>query len=99
MHFTHIFFIGRPTNHTKPAVWLDGGNHAREWPAFHVAVYFIEEVCGNIQDNYHLFQLIHKYGVDEKITSYINLLDIYVFPVLNPDGFIFSRTSKKSVVS
>ncbi|RCN47345.1 hypothetical protein ANCCAN_06633 [Ancylostoma caninum] len=37
-------YIGRPTNHTKPAVWLDGGNHAREWPAFHVAVFFIEEV-------------------------------------------------------
>ncbi|EYB95982.1 hypothetical protein Y032_0154g2972 [Ancylostoma ceylanicum] len=77
--------IGRPANHTKPAVWLDGGNHAREWPAFHVAVYFIEE-------------LIHNYGIDEKITSYINLLDIYVFPVLNPDGFIFSRTSRKSMI-
>ncbi|EYB95984.1 hypothetical protein Y032_0154g2972 [Ancylostoma ceylanicum] len=42
--------------------------------------------------------LIHNYGIDEKITSYINLLDIYVFPVLNPDGFIFSRTSRKSMI-
>ncbi|ETN75335.1 zinc carboxypeptidase [Necator americanus] len=77
--------IGHRTNYTKPAVWLDGGNHAREWPAFHVAVYFIEE-------------LVHNYGVDEKVTSYLDLLDIYIFPVLNPDGFIFSRTSKKSVI-
>ena len=38
--------IGKPNaaNSAKPAVWLDGGNHAREWPAFHVAVYFIEQV-------------------------------------------------------
>ncbi|KJH43743.1 hypothetical protein DICVIV_10231 [Dictyocaulus viviparus] len=77
--------IGRSTNHTKPAVWLDGGNHAREWPAFHVAVYFIEE-------------LIRNYKVDDRITKYVDLLDIYIFPVLNPDGFIFSRTSKRSLI-
>ncbi|CAI4230024.1 unnamed protein product [Auanema sp. JU1783] len=77
--------IGSYTNSTKPAVWLDGGNHAREWPAFHVAVYFIE-------------QLVNKYKVDETITKYVDLLDIYVFPVLNPDGFIFSRSSKASMI-
>ncbi|CAJ0594781.1 unnamed protein product [Cylicocyclus nassatus] len=77
--------IGRATNYTKPAVWLDGGNHAREWPAFHVAVYFIE-------------QLVNNYRVDEKITAYLNLLDIYVFPVLNPDGFIFSRSSTRATI-
>ncbi|WKX88749.1 hypothetical protein Q1695_008404 [Nippostrongylus brasiliensis] len=81
----HFFKIGRPSENPKPAVWLDGGNHAREWPAFHVAVYFIE-------------QLVGKYQVDEKITAYVDSLDIYVFPVLNPDGFIYSRTSTKSLI-
>ncbi|KAH7730098.1 Protein W01A8.6 [Aphelenchoides avenae] len=58
---------------------------AREWPAFHLAVYFIDT-------------LLAGYGTDERITNYLSRLNFYVFPVLNPDGFIFSRTSKKDVV-
>ncbi|XGW23738.1 hypothetical protein V3C99_005728, partial [Haemonchus contortus] len=77
--------IGKKSSKVKPAVWLDGGNHAREWPAFHVAVYFIE-------------QLVQKYKIDDKITAYVDSLDIYIFPVLNPDGFIFSRTSTRAII-
>ncbi|VDN34555.1 unnamed protein product, partial [Cylicostephanus goldi] len=40
--------------------------------------------------------LVNNYRVDEKITTYLNLLDIYVFPVLNPDGFIYSRSSTRA---
>lgn len=58
----------------------------REWPAFHLAVYFIDT-------------LLAGYGTDERITNYLSRLNFYVFPVLNPDGFIFSRTSKRDVVS
>uniref|UniRef100_A0A1I7ZDV2 Peptidase_M14 domain-containing protein n=1 Tax=Steinernema glaseri TaxID=37863 RepID=A0A1I7ZDV2_9BILA len=78
--------IGFPVNATdKRAVWIDGGNHAREWPAFHCNLFFINE-------------LVNKYERDDKITEYINNLNIYVFPVLNPDGFIFSRTSTVSLI-
>ncbi|TKR96837.1 hypothetical protein L596_010799 [Steinernema carpocapsae] len=78
--------IGFPANNTdKRAVWLDGGNHAREWPAFHSNVFFINE-------------LVKNYGKEENITEYINSLNIYVFPVLNPDGFIFSRSSTASLI-
>jgi len=28
----------------------------------------------------------------------VNRLNFYIFPVLNPDGFIFSRTSKKDLI-
>lgn len=78
--------IGYPAHATnKRIVWLDGGNHAREWPAFHLALFFINE-------------LVTKYGVDKNITDYVDKLNIYVFPVLNPDGFEFSRTSTASLV-
>ncbi|CAD5209157.1 unnamed protein product [Bursaphelenchus xylophilus] len=77
--------IGLPSNFSKPAVWIDGGNHAREWPAFHVCVFFID-------------RLLSGYGKIPKFTEYINKLNIYIFPVLNPDGFIFSRTSTKDSV-
>lgn len=40
-----IFQIGFPTGKRgKRIVWIDGGNHAREWPAFHTATYIINEV-------------------------------------------------------
>ncbi|CAJ0956605.1 unnamed protein product, partial [Mesorhabditis belari] len=76
--------IGKP-GVNKPVVWIDGGNHAREWPAFHTAIYFIE-------------QFVTRYGQSDRITDYIDKLDIYVFPVLNPDGFVFSRTDTKDLI-
>lgn len=74
-----------PFEVNKPAVWIDGGNHAREWPAFHLAVYFIQK-------------LLDGYGTDEVITNYVNRLNFFIFPVLNPDGFIFSRTSTQDII-
>ncbi|CAI5438406.1 unnamed protein product [Caenorhabditis angaria] len=79
--------IGKPSKDGKRKIasWLDGGNHAREWPAFHVAVYFIEK-------------LVNGYLIDDKITKYVDTLDIYVFPILNPDGFVYSRTSTRAMI-
>lgn len=45
-----------------------------------------------------VFQLVNGYLVDDKITKYVETLDIYVFPVLNPDGFVYSRTSSRAMV-
>lgn len=44
-------------------------------------------------------QLVTNYGIDESITNYVNKLNIYVFPVLNPDGFEYSLTSDEGLVS
>lgn len=78
--------IGYPAQNTeKPAVYIDGGNHAREWPAFHTALYFIDHLVSN-------------YRRDPQITNYLEKLNFFIFPVLNPDGFIFSRTSTVSLV-
>ncbi|VDK38741.1 unnamed protein product [Gongylonema pulchrum] len=78
--------IGNPARNTsKRAVWIDGGNHAREWPAFHTAAFFIHE-------------LVSKYSKDAEITNYVDKLNIYVSPVLNPDGFEFSRTSDVALI-
>ncbi|VDM46354.1 unnamed protein product, partial [Toxocara canis] len=88
LFFQRLFLlkIGYPASATnKRAVWLDGGNHAREWPAFHTALYFVD-------------QLVTNYGIDERITNYVNKLNIYVFPILNPDGFEFSLTSDEALI-
>ncbi|CAG9529711.1 unnamed protein product [Cercopithifilaria johnstoni] len=78
--------IGNPIQENKKRiVWIDGGNHAREWPAFHTVAFFINQLTTN-------------YGKDPEITNYIDKLNFYILPILNPDGFVFSRTSKSALV-
>lgn len=73
--------IGSPlTKRGKKAIWIDGGIHAREWPASTTAIYFME-------------QLATKYGKDPLITQYVNELNWYITPLLNPDGYEYSRSS------
>uniref|UniRef100_A0A0R3RLT6 Peptidase_M14 domain-containing protein n=1 Tax=Elaeophora elaphi TaxID=1147741 RepID=A0A0R3RLT6_9BILA len=45
-----------------------------------------------------ILQLITNYGKDPKITKYLNKLNFYILPILNPDGFVFSRTSKSDLI-
>lgn len=71
---------------------LDAGIHAREWAAIHTANFFINTVTKVIQSTV-FFQLIRGYGTDSKITSYLNSLTIYVLPVLNPDGYEYTRSN------
>lgn len=41
---------------------------------------------------YKKFQLVSKYGSDPQITAYIDALNFYIIPVVNPDGFEYSRS-------
>jgi murein tripeptide amidase MpaA len=73
-------------------VWVDGGIHARvsliskmliefqEWASIHTALYFIDQLVGN-------------YGIDGQITGYVNTLNFYIVPCLNPDGYEFTRSA------
>ncbi|TKR96997.1 hypothetical protein L596_010930 [Steinernema carpocapsae] len=72
--------IGNPISDTsKRIVWIDGGMHAREWAAIHTALWFIE-------------QLIANYEIDPQITSYLDNINFYITPVVNADGFEYSRS-------
>lgn len=64
----------------KRAFWIDGGIHAREWAAPHTAMYFIH-------------QLTSRYGHDEDITRYVNEITWIVVPLLNPDGYEYTRSA------
>ncbi|VDM97309.1 unnamed protein product [Thelazia callipaeda] len=78
--------IGNPVQaNSKRIVYIDGGNHAREWPAFHTATFFIHK-------------LITGYGKDPEITSYVDKLNFYILPVLNPDGFEFSFSARTALL-
>jgi hypothetical protein len=73
--------IGFPLNKRgKKSVWIDAGIHAREWPSSTTALYFMQ-------------QLVSKYNSDPVITQYVNELNFYITPLLNPDGHEYSRSS------
>lgn len=60
---------------TKPAVWLDGGIHAREWIATAVTTYALNQLISNPQNMY------------DKL---LDNLDWYILPSHNPDGYNFT---------
>ncbi|KAF4524147.1 hypothetical protein B566_EDAN012152 [Ephemera danica] len=63
----------------KPAIWVDGGIHAREWIAPATAAYL-------------LLQLVE---FREKHPSLLNSLDWYFLPVANPDGYEYTHTNDR----
>lgn len=54
-------------------------HHAREWLATETSLYIAE-------------QLLTRYGTDAEVTADINNLQIWIIPVVNPDGFAFTQT-------
>merc|ERR1719461_1873920 len=58
----------------KPAVWLDGGIHAREWISPAVTTYAINELTSK----------------SEEYAKLLENLDWYILPAHNPDGYNFT---------
>ena len=56
-----------------PGILIDSGHHARELPPVEVSFRLVSHLLSN-------------YGKDERITRLIDTRDIWVVPVVNPDG-------------
>ncbi|XP_017480758.1 PREDICTED: carboxypeptidase B-like [Rhagoletis zephyria] len=61
----------------KPIVWIDAGIHAREWIAPATAIYIINKLVNNEDDN-DIVDLLHEF-------------DFHILPSANPDGYEYSR--------
>ena len=66
------------TDDGRPVAVYFGLHHAREWPSGEVNMEFATE-------------LARKYGSDPRITAILDRVRVFVFPVVNPDGFVVSR--------
>ncbi|XP_050639069.1 carboxypeptidase A2 [Macaca thibetana thibetana] len=70
------------TGGDKPAIWLDAGIHAREWVTQATALWTANKIASD-------------YGKNPSITSILDTLDIFLLPVTNPDGYVFSQTKNR----
>jgi len=58
----------------EPAVLIDAMHHAREPLGNEISLAFID-------------YLVSRYGWDERVTSWVNDFEIWVIPVMNPEGY------------
>ncbi|MGH9186505.1 MAG: M14 family zinc carboxypeptidase [Acidimicrobiales bacterium] len=69
--------VARPDG--RPTFYVDGLHHAREWPAGELSTMFAHD-------------LVEGYGTDARITGLLDRCRVVVVPVVNPDGFGYSRS-------
>jgi hypothetical protein len=60
----------------KPAVMIEGNIHAREWSASQATAYF-------------MWMMLHDYNTNDTIHWLLNNRQIYVLPMVNPDGYFY----------
>ncbi|XP_023337443.1 carboxypeptidase B isoform X2 [Eurytemora carolleeae] len=63
----------------KQSIWIDGGIHAREWISPAAVSYLLMELVENTNTHSDL----------------LNQYDVYVMPVMNPDGYEYTRESNR----
>ena len=64
----------------RPIFYVDGVHHAREWPAAEYPMIWAHH-------------LVESYGKDPKVTSLLKKARVILVPIVNVDGFDYSRES------
>ncbi|XP_067459260.1 carboxypeptidase O-like [Thunnus thynnus] len=69
--------LENPKGKEKKVIWVDCGIHAREWIAPAFCQWFVKEI-------------VQSYKTNEKLEQMLQNVDVYVTPVINVDGYIFT---------
>ena len=67
----------------EPGFTLDGCHHSREWATPQAVLFFADS-------------MIRSYGLDPEITGIIDGTQIYCFPLINVDGYVYDYPSQLS---
>ncbi|KAI4142983.1 MAG: hypothetical protein LQ341_003058 [Variospora aurantia] len=86
---TGIHLYGTGMKNTKPAVVLHGTVHAREWITTMVNVY------SRSVTEYFAYSFLSGFASNTDIQNLLNKYDFYIFPVVNPDGFVYTQTNDR----
>ncbi|HKQ03635.1 MAG TPA: M14 family metallopeptidase [Blastocatellia bacterium] len=71
-------------NTSKPDVLITGCHHAREWISVESPVYFAN-------------QLINQYASDSGVRQAVDHLQIWIVPIVNPDGLVYSQSGSATI--
>lgn len=77
-----IKITGNKKGVDKKAFWMDGGIHAREWITVATVTYMLGHT-------------LEGYGIDDEITGIVDSLNLYYVPILNPDGYEYTRNGDR----
>jgi murein tripeptide amidase MpaA len=89
----HAIKIGNGVDAGRPGVFFLGGIHADEWGCPDILVNFIEQLqAAYIDPSHGGIKLGGKSFSHNEIRTIVDNLDIYVFPLANPDGRTYNRT-------
>jgi carboxypeptidase A1 len=70
------------TRSTRPAVFINGTQHAREW-------------ISPMTNMYAADTLLDMYESDPGIRALMDEVDVYMIPIVNPDGYEYSWTTDR----
>lgn len=79
---TGIHIYGSGGKGSKPAVIFHGTVHAREW-------------ITTMTTEYIAYTLLNNYANSTEVKGYVDKYDFYIFPVVNPDGFVYTQTTQR----
>jgi murein tripeptide amidase MpaA len=65
-----------------PGFVFTATQHAREWAVPMAAMWFAD-------------QLVERHGLDTRLTAIVDRSEVFIFPVMNPDGYQHSWTSSR----
>jgi len=66
----------------KKKIFFNGGQHAREWIGPATVLYIVD-------------QLIQGFNKDTEVTRLLTSAEFYVVPLVNPDGYEYTRTTNR----
>uniref|UniRef100_A0AC34RBP9 Peptidase M14 carboxypeptidase A domain-containing protein n=1 Tax=Panagrolaimus sp. JU765 TaxID=591449 RepID=A0AC34RBP9_9BILA len=66
-------------NNSKPIIFIDGGIHAREWISPATVLSYIHHIIAK----------------NESFSEIFKIVNIFILPVVNPDGYEYSRTTSR----
>uniref|UniRef100_A0A8C9UQU7 Carboxypeptidase A4 n=1 Tax=Spermophilus dauricus TaxID=99837 RepID=A0A8C9UQU7_SPEDA len=66
----------------RPAIWLNAGIHSREWISQATAIWTARKI-------------VSDYGEEPAVASILEKVDIFLLPVANPDGYVYTHTRNR----
>jgi zinc carboxypeptidase/carboxypeptidase activation peptide len=77
-----IRITGSGVNPGRLGLLFDGCQHAREWVSPMTVTYLAET-------------LMNSYGVDPRVTAMLDASEVFIVPVVNPDGYEYTWTNQR----